>query len=160
MTALATSPNSTAAAADSAVADLAPRPLASLIFKLMDGLSGATLGLLFYGGWGVWANSAYGWSVALRSGAAQGAMSFVVTLSGVTLMKRLFGIAGPLWWRGAVSILGSLLLIYGGIVGVHLWLGTPEILLTLAPGLPITIVFCCVFVGSMLRIESAARRQA
>lgn len=124
----------------------------------MDGLSGATLGLLFYGGWGVWANSAHGWSVALRSGAAQGAMSFVVTLSGVTLMKWLFSFRGPLWLRGAVSIIGSLLLIYGGIVGIHLWLGTPEILLTLAPGLPITIVFCCVFVCSMLRIETAARQ--
>ena len=154
MTALATTQTTTA---ETAVPGAGHRPIASLIFRLMDGLSGATLGFLFYGGWGVWANSAHGMAIAWRSGLAQGVMSFIVTLTGVTLMKWLFGMAGPLWLRGAVSIVGSLLLIYGGIVGVHLGLGTPEILLTLAPGLPITIVFCCVFVGSMLRIESAQR---
>lgn len=156
MTALATTPSSTA---DSAIQPTAQRPIASVVFRLMDGLSGATLGFLFYGGWGVWANSAHGMAIAWRSGLAQGAMSFVVTLSGVTLMKWLFSLSGPLWVRAAVAIIGSLLVIYGGIVGVHLWLGTPEILLTLAPGLPITIVFCCVFVGSMLRIEMADRAE-
>ena len=131
----------------------APRNWADWAFGLMDGLSGATLGLLFYGGWGVWANSAHGMAIAWQAGAAQGAMSFVVTLTGTTLMKRLFALRGPLWLRGLSAILGALAVIYGLIVGVHLWIGTPEILLTLAPGLPITIGFCCVFVGSMLRIE-------
>lgn len=132
-----------------------PRSLAGIIFGLMDGLSGATLGLLFFGGWGVWANSAHGMDIAWQAGIAQGVMSFVVTLTGTTLMKRLFGMPGPLWLRALVASVGALVVIYGLIVGVHLWLGTPEILLTLAPGLPITIVFCCVFVGSMLRMELA-----
>ena len=38
--------------------------------RLMDGLTGATLGALFYGGWGVFANSAHGAAIAVRAGCA------------------------------------------------------------------------------------------
>ncbi len=127
------------------------------VFSLMDGLSGASLGFLFYGGWGVFANWPHGQWVALRSGLAQGVMSFVVTLSGVLLMRALFRVPGPLWLRTASAALGALALIYAGIIGVHWQLGTPEILLTLLPGLPITIGFCLVFSISLARFEPAAQ---
>lgn len=124
-----------------------------LVFRLMNGVTGATLGALFYGGWGVFANAAHGVSMALRSGAAQGVMSFVVTLSGVTLMKWLFARPGPPWLRALYAFAGALGLIYAGIVGVHWFIGTPEILLTLAPGLPITILFCFIFTTTLMRLD-------
>lgn len=127
---------------------------AGLLFRLMDGYTGASLGALFYGSWGVFANHAHGWAPALRAGLAQGAMSFIVTLTGVTLMKWLFRQPGPWWMRASYSVLGALVIIYGGIVGVHWQLGTPEILLTLAPGLPLTIGFCCVFTATLVRLDS------
>ena len=124
--------------------------------RLMDGLTGATLGALFYGGWGVFANSAHGAAIAVRAGCAQGAMSFVVTLTGVTLMRRLYGRSGHPLTRGARAALGALAVIYSLIVGVHLLVGTPEILLTLAPGLPITIGFCLIFTASLIRLDDPA----
>lgn len=130
--------------------------LARRALRLMDGLTGATLGALFYGSWGVYANSAHGLGIALLSGAAQGVMSFVVTLSGVTLMRSLYGTIGHPLLRAARAVLGALALIYGLIIAVHLWLGTPEILLTLAPGLPLTIGFCLIFTASLMRVDAAA----
>ena len=47
-------------------------------------------------------------------------------------------------------------MIYSLIVGVHLLVGTPEILLTLAPGLPITIGFCLIFTASLIRLDDPA----
>ncbi len=132
---------------------MSPTHLWQRVFRLMDGLSGATAGFLFYGGWGVFANWPHGSLVALRSGLAQGSMSFVVTLSGVLLMRFLFRLPGPLWLRTATAGLGALLLIYTGIIGVHVYLGTPEIFLTLLPGLPITIGFCLVFSASLARFS-------
>jgi len=78
-----------------------------------------------------------------------------VTLTGTTLMHRLYAGAGAVWWRSVRAVFGALGMIYGLIVGVHWWLGTPEILLTLAPGLPITIGFCLVFMLSLVRLDVA-----
>ncbi len=125
------------------------------IFALMDGLSGATLGLLFYGGWAVFANWPHGQWVALRSGLAQGSMSFVVTLTGVILMRALFRPPGPNWLRAGRAAIGGLGLIYGLILTVHWRLGTPEIFLSLLPGLPITIGFCVFFCASLARFAQA-----
>lgn len=124
-----------------------------LAFRIMDGLSGACLGFLFYGSWAVYANWSHGQLIAIRSGLAQGVMSFVVTLGGVLLMRALFRVPGPLWWRTACAALGSLGLIYAGILGVHWALQTPEILLTLLPGIPVTIAFCLVFSTSLARFN-------
>jgi len=132
--------------------------LARTALRLMDGLTGACLGALFYGSWGVFANAAHGMDIALRSGSAQGTMSFVVTLTGTTLMHRLYAGAGARGWRATRAILGALGIIYGLIIGVHWWLGTPEILLTLAPGLPITIGFCLIFTISLVRLDSAGAK--
>lgn len=136
------------------------QPVASLwrrLFNMMDGLTGASLGFLFYGGWAVFANWPHGQWIALRSGLAQGTMSFVVTLSGVLLMRALFRVPGPTWWRAGCAALGGLAIIYTVILSVHWYLGTPEVFLTLLPGLPITIAFCLVFSISLARFELEAQ---
>ncbi len=131
---------------------LAPtHTLGRYLLELADGLSGAVLGLLFYGSWAIWANSDHGITVALRAGAIQGTLSFIVTLSGTTLMKRLFRGHAAVWFRFARASIGALLLIYGVIISSHLLNGTPNILLTLAPGLPITIFFCLSYCYGLVR---------
>lgn len=131
---------------------LAPPPTAGrYLLELADGVSGAVLGFLFYGAWAIWANSDHGLPIALRAGAIQGSMSFVVTLSGTTLMKRLFLGQAALWLRFIRASVGALLLIYSVIIGTHLLNGTPQILLTLAPGLPITIFFCFSYCYGLVR---------
>lgn len=125
-----------------------------LAFRIMDGLSGACLGFLFYGAWATWVNWPHGEWVAWRSGLAQGVMSFAVTLGGVLLMRALFQVPGPVWLRTACAALGSLAAIYAGILSVHFVLGTPEVFLTLLPGLPVTIAFCLVFSISLARFDT------
>lgn len=132
----------------------APETITMLGHKLLtlaDGLSGALIGLVFYGLWAVWANHDHGLPIALRAGMIQGGLSFVVTLTGTQLMKTLYRMPGPPWWRLLRACGGALLAIYGLIVGAHLWNGTPNILLTLAPGLPITIAFCLSFCWGLSR---------
>lgn len=125
-----------------------------LLFRMMDGINGATIGLLAYGGWAYYANSAHGEWIAIRSGIAQGSMSFIVTLTSVLLMRGIFArVQGSRVARAAAAALGSLAVIYTGIVGVHLYLGTPEIFLTMLPGIPITIGFCVVFCAGLARLE-------
>lgn len=125
--------------------------LGRTLLALADGLSGAVLGFLFYGSWAIWANSDHGANIALRAGAIQGSMSFIVTLSGTTLMKLLFVGHAALWLRFLRASVGALVLIYALIVGIHLLNGTPNILLTLAPGLPITIFFCFSYCYGLIR---------
>ncbi len=125
--------------------------LGRTLLELADGLSGALLGFLFYGGWAIWANSDHGMAIALRAGAIQGTMSFIVTLSGTTLMKALFIGHAALWVRFLRASIGALVLIYSLIISVHLLNGTPNILLTLAPGLPITIFFCLSYCYGLMR---------
>lgn len=129
--------------------------LGRYVLDLADGISGAVIGFLFYGSWAIWANfdtqdpsSVF---IALRSGLLQGSMSFAVTLGGTTLMKALFAGSGPLWWRFVRASLGTLLAIYSVIVTAHVLNHTPHILLTLAPGLPITIIFCFSFCLGLAR---------
>lgn len=132
----------------------APVPVTSLgqqLLTLADGLSGALIGLVFYGLWAVWANHDHGLSIALRAGMIQGGLSFIVTLTGTQLMKALYQAPGPPWWQFLRACGGALLGIYVLIVGAHLLNGTPNILLTLAPGLPITIVFCVSFCWGLSR---------
>lgn len=121
---------------------------------MADGISGAVLGFLFYGAWAVWANADHGLIVAGRSGLLQGTMSFIVTLSGTTTMKTLFRGESALWWRFSRACLGTLALIYSAIIAAHVLNGTPHILLTLAPGLPITIIFCLSFCYGLVRYTS------
>lgn len=130
------------------------------LLDLADGLSGAVLGLLFYGAWAVWANAEHGSALALRAGALQGSLSFAVTLGGTSLMKTLFRGPGAAAWRALRAMLGTLALIYGLIIAVHLWHGTPEIALTLAPGLPITIAFCASYCLGLARYRQPPAPQS
>lgn len=140
---------------------VAMSPMHSLgryLLNLADGLSGAVIGFAFYGSWAVWANfdsqAPSSLAIALRSGLLQGSMSFAVTLGGTTLMKALFAGTGAIWWRFSRAVLGTLLSIYAVIISAHLLNHTPHILLTLAPGLPITVVFCLSFCLGLARYGS------
>ena len=59
-------------------------------------------------------------------------------------------------WRPALSITGSLTLTYTLLISVHLFLGTPSILLTLAPGLAPTIGFAFTYAMLMYRENADA----
>jgi len=89
--------------------------------------------LLLYGAWAVFANRAHGGTVALRAGLTQGLVSFLTTLTLATLMEAVHKRLRP----GAQAILGTVAaataLAAGFGIALHLAMGTPEILRSLAP---------------------------
>ena len=126
--------------------------------RLMDSPLGALLGGACYGGWAVFANwAAAGHEAALRIGATHWAMSTGLTLIGVGLMNRLFRLGGGGRRGAALAFCGSMLCTYALLLSVHWAIGTPHILLTLAPGLLPTIGFCTVYSLLLLRQPGAAQ---
>lgn len=125
------------------------------LHRWLDSPLGALIGAAAYGSWACYANLSAGWRRALTIGLAHFATSFVLTFSGVKVMNALYAWArSP--WRGASAFFGSLGLTYGALLGVHTLLGTPHILMTLAPGLLPTVGFCSGYTWLLFRAE---RRQ-
>lgn len=124
------------------------------LYRLMDSPLGAVLGALVYGLWAFHINRTAGLAQAVLIGTAHWMMSVVITLSCVHLMRTLFWLPERPKHGALLAIAGSLLATYTLLIGVHLWIGTPNILLTLAPGLLPTIGFATVYSGLLLR-ESA-----
>lgn len=113
------------------------------LHRLLDSPLGAIAGGLLYGSWAFWANHlSAGTAMALRIALAHAAMSTFLTLFGVKAMNRLFKLGHTAAQGALIACLGSLLLTYVLLIGVHTYLRTPHILLTLAPGLLPTLSFC------------------
>lgn len=123
----------------------------SKLFRLMDSPLGAVLGGACYGAWALFINLGAGWPQALRSGGAHWAMSAAITYGSVLLMRRLFELGRDPLHGATLAVLGSLVLTYVILLTVHALIGTPHILLTLAPGLLPTIAFAVTFSGLLLR---------
>lgn len=119
--------------------------------RLIDSPLGAVLGGTCYGAWATFANAVSGPSTALRIGLTHFAMTAALTWCGVGLMNRLFGVARDGRAGVALAFCGSLALTYGLLVGVHLLIGTPHILLTLAPGFLPTFAFTTLYSLLLLR---------
>jgi hypothetical protein len=78
-------------------------------------------------------------------------MSLGLTLIGVRLMNRLFERARDPRLGALLAFCGSMSVTYALLVGVHLAIGTPHILLTLTPGFLPTIGFCVAYSLLLLR---------
>ena len=119
--------------------------------RLMDSPLGAVLGGAAYGSWAVIANWSAGNAAALRIGAAHFAMSTGLTRAGVAVMNRLFALARRPEAGAALAFCGSMALTYTLLIGVHTAMGTPQLLLTLAPGFIPTVSFCTLYSLLLLR---------
>jgi hypothetical protein len=128
------------------------RNLLDRLHRWLDGPLGALVGGAAYGSWAFYANLSAGTARAALIGLAHCGTSFVLTYSGVKVMNALYAWArSP--WRGASAFCGSMALTYGSLLAVHTALGTPHILLTLAPGLLPTIGFCAGYTLLLFRAE-------
>lgn len=124
------------------------------LYRLMDSPLGAVLGASVYGLWAFFVNRDAGLSHAAQIGFTHWMMSVAITLGCVTLMRNLFWLPARPRHGALLSIAGSLLATYSLLISVHLYIGTPNILLTLAPGMLPTLGFAVVYSGLLLR-ESA-----
>ena len=121
------------------------------LYRLMDSPLGAVLGAMVYGLWAFLVNRHAGWQHAALIGVAHWMMSVIITISCVALMRALFWLPSTPKRGVLLSITGSLGLTYSLLISVHLFIGTPNTLLTLAPGLAPTIGFAVVYSTLMYR---------
>lgn len=128
--------------------------------RLMDSAFGAVLGGAAYGSWATYANWSAGSSHALRIGGTHFAMSTGLTLAGVAIMNRLFRLAGDPRGGAVLAFCGSMAFTYALLIGVHSLIGTPHILLTLAPGFLPTLSFCIAYPLLLLRQTRLAPQPA
>ena len=124
------------------------------LYRLMDSPLGAVLGAMVYGLWAFYANRAAGLPHAALIGFTHWMMSVAITMGCVALMRTLFWLPSRPRVGALLSVAGSLLATYTLLLGVHLYIGTPNILLTLAPGMLPTIGFAVVYSGLLLRESS------
>ncbi|NGY05456.1 hypothetical protein [Solimonas terrae] len=119
--------------------------------RLMDSPLGAILGGAFYGSWATFANWSAGVHAAARIGFIHFLMSTGLTLAGVAIMNRLYHLARRPRNGAIIAFCGSMACTYTLLIGVHSLIGTPHILLTLAPGFIPTVSFCVVYPLLLLR---------
>lgn len=121
------------------------------LYRLMDSLLGAVLGGFCYGLWALIVNRHAGWPHAALIGATHWLMSAMITYGSVALMRTLFWLPRDPRYGAAFSACGSLTLTYSVLFSVHHAIGTPHILMTLAPGLLPTVGFALVYSSLLLR---------
>ncbi|MGH8445704.1 MAG: hypothetical protein ACREVL_10585 [Solimonas sp.] len=124
----------------------------------MDSVLGAVLGGACYGSWATFANWSAGGPAALRIGFTHFLMSTGLTLAGVAIMNRLFALAREPRHGAVIAFCGSMAFTYTLLVSVHRLIGTPHILLTLAPGFIPTLSFCTLY--PLLLLRQARTRSA
>lgn len=129
----------------------------SQIHKLIDSPLGAVLGGGVYGLWAFGVNAYAGAENAWLIGLSHWALSTFLTFSGVRIMRLCYHWAKPfsslLVVRFVAACSGSLFFTYLVLVVLHILLGTPEILLTLALGFLPTIGFAITYSLLLVREE-------
>lgn len=129
------------------------------LYRLMDSPQGAILGGFCYGLWALLVNRHAGWPHAALIGSIHWLMSASLTYGSVTLMRTLFWLPREPRVGALLSAAGSLTLTYSVLITVHHAIGTPKILMTLAPGFAPTIGFALVYSTLLLRQTSGPARR-
>jgi hypothetical protein len=118
--------------------------------------AGAVLGAVLFALWAALVNRDGGVYVSLRSSSGQFFASVALTVLDARLMMVLFHCCSQRRLGAALALIGSLVFSYGLVIGVHLALGTPHILLTILPGVPPTVGFTVVYTLLLLREHAPA----
>lgn len=119
--------------------------------NLMGSWMGALAGAGFYGGIVAALNWQAGPQTAIRSALGHAAVSAALTLFGTSWMRKVFNANVTSEHRLALTFLAGMALTYALLIGMHLALQTPRMLLSLAPGLLPNIVFCATYSGLLAR---------
>lgn len=130
-------------------------PRTSRFFNLLSAL----LAFLLWGGWAFYVNGKTDVTKGIISGFTQGIASFVITLLMVRLVAWFFNhlpnnfLQLPLAALFSVSVTGTYL------VGIHLFVGTPEIFYTIAPALTVGFGFCWVTAYKLRKVAVESRHE-
>lgn len=115
-------------------------PRTSRFFNLLSAL----LAFLMWGGWAFYVNSKTDVSKGIISGFTQGIASFLITLLMVRLVAWFFNHLPRNFLQLPLAALLSVCVTGTYLVGIHIFVGTPEIFYTIAPALAVGFAFCWV----------------
>lgn len=118
----------------------------SLTRSIVSGLAG----FVAYGGWAFYANYDHGVEAAMQAALTQGSYSFCVTL----VMETLFRLLAKPALRFCVTFFGTCSVLYSTSWGVNVLAGTPEIFITILPGVIIGTAYTFVYTLSLARLQA------
>lgn len=111
-------------------------------------------GLLFYGGWAFIINYSHGFEKAINAALTQGGYSFVITLMLALIVEWLFVRLSHFSWRNTMVFIIAMFLLAITSFTLNRLTGTPEILLTILPGLIVSGVYTLLYIFALLKVES------
>lgn len=123
---------------------------------LIRSVVSALLGFLAYGGWAFYVNYMHGLEAATKAAFTQGSYSFTVTLVMTLLMEYLFRLLSHPTLRFFATFFGTCAILYSTSWGVNALAGTPEIFMTILPGIIIGTIYTFGYTLSLARLQSSA----
>lgn len=111
-------------------------------------------GFLAYGGWAFFVNYDHGLHAATKAAFTQGSYSFAVTLVMTLFMEYLFRLLANPTLRFCVTFFGTCAVLYSTSWGVNALAGTPEIFMTILPGIIIGTAYTFGYTLSLTRLQT------
>ncbi len=121
----------------------------NLLTKKQEALLLSILATLPYSMWGLFINWDYGPMVAARVAVLQAVMSFTITLFMTRLLQGLYGLSTHRIGRFLLAWWGTVVIINTTAFTIHTIAGTPERLLTMAPGMVAGFIYCLSYTTRM-----------
>ncbi len=123
-------------------------------------LASAIAAFVMWGGWAFYVNSRNSDSSGIVSGIAQGTASFTITLLMVHAITFLYHKFNHLLLKLVLPALLTVSVTSTCLVLIHLLVGTPHIVSTIAPALSVAFAFCLLTTFKLNRIDQAETQEA
>ena len=105
-------------------------------------LFSAFAALFGWGGWAYYINDKADPTMGLMSGLTQGLSSFFITLVTVIIVTKIYNKLNSKISKLILPAIAVVSFLTVALAFIHMKIGTPMILLTIAPSLTITFLFC------------------
>jgi hypothetical protein len=120
-------------------------------------LSATIIGSMFFA-WATYVNWGHGLELAFRSGAGQGTVSFVVSMSMAFMLEYFFFLPVRKLFRIPFAVVSTMSIVVAVTVVVHVLIGTPEIITTMALPFFMGVVYTSLYSVRLSRMDSAESR--
>lgn len=121
--------------------------------QIARSLAPAIGGFLAYGTWAFFCNLNHGQAMGVQSGLVQGSLSFTITLVSNFVMESIYRFCQNRF----LAIIMTSLLIIGTSYSVNWLVGTPEILMTIAPGSIFGTIYVFTYVSALHKLRGSSQ---
>jgi hypothetical protein len=106
-----------------------------VIAKLLKPIPSSIIALIVYGGWAAFTNLSHGTLIATKAFLVQGIFALLATLGLSLLARRLYDQLGKNYSALTAAFCSCFLIIATVPALLHTWVGTPNIIQSILPGL-------------------------